>query len=110
MLDLQTNLAWDTLLELGDRAHGPLYARLTQALREAIREGRLPSGSALPPSRLLAEQVGCSRSVVTEAYEQLDESAADRLEDELDACGESAGGRARARSGFVAARHAADPR
>jgi GntR family transcriptional regulator/MocR family aminotransferase len=71
MLDLQTNLAWDTLLDLGDRARGPLYARLTRALREAIREGRLPSGSALPPSRLLAEQLECSRSVVTEAYEQL---------------------------------------
>jgi GntR family transcriptional regulator/MocR family aminotransferase len=66
----QTNLAWDALLELGDR-HGPLHARLSSALREAIRDGRLPAGSALPPSRTLAEDLGCSRWVVTEAYAQL---------------------------------------
>jgi GntR family transcriptional regulator / MocR family aminotransferase len=66
----QTNLAWDTLLELGGR-QGPLHARLSGALREAIRDRRLPAGSALPPSRALAEDLGCSRWVVTEAYAQL---------------------------------------
>jgi GntR family transcriptional regulator / MocR family aminotransferase len=66
----QTNLAWDTLLELGGRP-GPLHARLSGALREAIRDRRLPAGSALPPSRALAEDLGCSRWVVTEAYAQL---------------------------------------
>jgi DNA-binding transcriptional MocR family regulator len=45
--------------------------RLSAALREAIRDGRLPAGSALPPSRALAESLGCSRWVVTEAYAQL---------------------------------------
>src|SRR5262249_10882306 len=49
----------------------PLHGRLSTALREAIRAGRLPAGSALPPSRVLAENLGCSRWVVTEAYEQL---------------------------------------
>jgi len=67
----QTNLAWDTLLELGDAASGPLHARLSGALRQAIRAGRLPAGSALPPSRQLATDLGCSRWVVTEAYAQL---------------------------------------
>jgi GntR family transcriptional regulator/MocR family aminotransferase len=69
----QTNLAWDTLLELGEGQgrSGPLHARLSSALREAIRGGRLPAGSALPPSRTLAEDLGCSRWVVTEAYAQL---------------------------------------
>jgi GntR family transcriptional regulator/MocR family aminotransferase len=67
----QTNRAWDTLLELGDGHRGPLHARLSSALREAIRSGRLPPGSALPPSRALAEDLGCSRWVVTEAYAQL---------------------------------------
>ena len=71
MSGFQTNLAWDTLLELGDGRHGPLHARLSSALREAIRDGRLPPGSALPPSRALAEDLGCSRWVVTEAYAQL---------------------------------------
>jgi len=67
----RTNLAWDTLLELGDAAFGPLHARLSGALRQAIRAGRLPAGSALPPSRQLATDLGCSRWVVTEAYAQL---------------------------------------
>ncbi len=71
MPEFQTNLAWDTFLELGDGRHGPLHARLSSALREAIRGGRLPPGSALPPSRALAEDLGCSRWVVTEAYAQL---------------------------------------
>jgi GntR family transcriptional regulator/MocR family aminotransferase len=70
MSNFQTNLAWDTLLELGGRA-GPRHARLSAALREAIRDGRLPPGSALPPSRDLAAELGCSRWVVTEAYAQL---------------------------------------
>jgi GntR family transcriptional regulator/MocR family aminotransferase len=71
MSRFQTNLAWDTLLEVGDARHGPLHARLSSALREAIRDGRLPPGSALPPSRVLAEDLDCSRWVVTEAYAQL---------------------------------------
>jgi GntR family transcriptional regulator / MocR family aminotransferase len=70
MAEFQTNLAWDTLLELGGRP-GPLHARLSGALREAIRDQRVPAGSALPPSRTLAEDLGCSRWVVTEAYAQL---------------------------------------
>ena len=70
MAGSQTNLAWDTLLEVSGRP-GPLHARLSGALREAIRDRRLPAGSALPPSRTLAEDLGCSRWVVTEAYAQL---------------------------------------
>jgi GntR family transcriptional regulator / MocR family aminotransferase len=68
---LQTNSAWHALLDVEPRNGEPLHARLTQALREAIRLRRLPAGSALPPSRILAEDLGCSRWVVTEAYGQL---------------------------------------
>jgi GntR family transcriptional regulator/MocR family aminotransferase len=50
---------------------GPLHGRLTDALREAIREGRLRAGSLLPSSRVLAAELGCSRWVVTQAYAQL---------------------------------------
>lgn len=67
----RTNLAWDTLLDLGDARTGPLHDRLTRALRSAIRSGRIAPGSALPPSRTLATSLGCSRWVVTQAYEQL---------------------------------------
>jgi GntR family transcriptional regulator/MocR family aminotransferase len=71
--DSQTNLAWATLLDLDPREHGrtPLHDRLAHALRAAIRDGRLVAGSAVPPSRALAEELSCSRWVVTEAYGQL---------------------------------------
>jgi GntR family transcriptional regulator/MocR family aminotransferase len=67
----QTNLAWATLLDVGPAEHGRLHDRLANALRTAIRNGRLPEGAAVPPSRALAEELGCSRWVVTEAYGQL---------------------------------------
>jgi GntR family transcriptional regulator / MocR family aminotransferase len=69
--ETQTNLAWDTLFAIEGPPAGPLHVRLTRAIREAIRTGLLPVGSALPPTRQLAVDVGCSRWVVTEAYEQL---------------------------------------
>jgi GntR family transcriptional regulator/MocR family aminotransferase len=67
----QTNFAWATLLDVGSPARGRLHDRLAHALRAAIRDGRLAEGAALPPSRALAEELGCSRWVVTEAYGQL---------------------------------------
>ncbi|GIF77140.1 MocR-like pyridoxine biosynthesis transcription factor PdxR [Asanoa siamensis] len=70
VVDFQTNLAWATLLDLAPGA-GPAHQRLARALRAAIRDGRLPTGAAVPPSRALAEELGCSRWVVTEAYGQL---------------------------------------
>ena len=67
----QTNAAWDTLLDLDAQSAGPLHDRLRRALRSAIVSGRIAAGSALPPSRTLAADLGCSRWVVTEAYAQL---------------------------------------
>ncbi|MBB5806490.1 GntR family transcriptional regulator/MocR family aminotransferase [Saccharothrix ecbatanensis] len=69
----QTNFAWATLLDVGppERGGRRLHDRLAHALRTAIREGRLVEGAAVPPSRALAEEFGCSRWVVTEAYGQL---------------------------------------
>jgi len=68
----QTNFAWATLLEVGPAERGHrLHDRLAHALRTAIRDGRLAEGAAVPPSRALAEELGCSRWVVTEAYGQL---------------------------------------
>lgn len=67
----QTNLAWATLLDLRPAERGRLHDRLAHALRAAIRDGRLAEGAAVPPSRALAEELGCSRWVVTEAYGQL---------------------------------------
>ena len=50
---------------------GSLTRRLTAALREGIQTGQLPADTAVPPSRALAAELGCSRWVVTEAYGQL---------------------------------------
>ncbi|WP_309103477.1 PLP-dependent aminotransferase family protein [Microbacterium sp.] len=71
-------LAWETLLDLDSGADAgmtalrqPLRGRLERALRAAVAEGRLPTGAALPASRVMAETLGVSRWVVTEAYGQL---------------------------------------
>jgi GntR family transcriptional regulator/MocR family aminotransferase len=70
MKNFRSNLS-SILLDLGPASSGPLYDRLARALRDAIHGSRLPAGSALPPSRVLAAELGCSRWVVTEAYAQL---------------------------------------
>jgi GntR family transcriptional regulator/MocR family aminotransferase len=46
-------------------------AGLEVALREAVRGGRLASGTALPSSRALARDLGIARNTVAEAYSQL---------------------------------------
>ncbi|MEV5778474.1 PLP-dependent aminotransferase family protein [Streptomyces antimycoticus] len=52
--------------------HGPgLRAGLIQALRDAIRTGRLPSGTRLPSSRQLAGDLGMARNTVADAYAEL---------------------------------------
>ncbi|WP_217169685.1 PLP-dependent aminotransferase family protein [Streptomyces sp. AC512_CC834] len=63
--------AWELLLPA---ASAPARARgraLQAALRDAVRSGRLAPGTRLPSSRDLAGDLGVSRGLVTEAYEQL---------------------------------------
>jgi len=71
MAGKQANLAWETLLDLSATRSGSLHMRLAAAIRAAVRDGRLPVGAALPPSRMLAADLGVSRWTVTEAYSQL---------------------------------------
>jgi GntR family transcriptional regulator/MocR family aminotransferase len=52
-------------------AADPLSVQVTRQLRAAMREGRVTAGERLPSSRALAGTLGVSRTVVTEAYEQL---------------------------------------
>jgi GntR family transcriptional regulator / MocR family aminotransferase len=55
-----------------DRKNGPpLHVQIERELRHAIRSGRLPSGTPLPSSRTLAQDLGISRGVIVEAYDQL---------------------------------------
>jgi GntR family transcriptional regulator / MocR family aminotransferase len=49
----------------------PLRAQLEQELRSAIRAGQLRPGNEVPSSRVLAQDLGLSRGLVVEAYEQL---------------------------------------
>jgi GntR family transcriptional regulator / MocR family aminotransferase len=44
---------------------------LAGELRSGIRDGRLPAGTVLPATRLLAGDLGVSRGVIVEAYRQL---------------------------------------
>jgi GntR family transcriptional regulator / MocR family aminotransferase len=46
-------------------------AGLENALRGAVRDGRLPPGARLPPSRTLAADLGIARNSVADAYGQL---------------------------------------
>src|SRR6187200_3787261 len=56
------NSGLDLLVELGgDRAAGGLRSRLEESLRDAVRSGRLPLGTRLPPTRALARDLGISR-------------------------------------------------
>lgn len=53
--------------------HGPLHVQLTRALKSALSAGLVHSNNRLPPSRLLARELGISRNTVLTAYEQLRE-------------------------------------
>jgi GntR family transcriptional regulator/MocR family aminotransferase len=50
---------------------GPRHAALEDAVRGAIREGRLAAGTRLPSTRALAGDLGLSRGTVVEAFAQL---------------------------------------
>ncbi|SHG87424.1 MocR-like pyridoxine biosynthesis transcription factor PdxR [Streptoalloteichus hindustanus] len=49
----------------------PLRVAIEQALREAIRTGRLATGAPVPSTRALAGELGVSRGTVVGAYDQL---------------------------------------
>ena len=58
----------DLHLELGD---GARRASIEDALRRAIREGRLAPGTRVPSTRALSRDLAVARGTVTEAYDQL---------------------------------------
>ncbi len=73
MAGLRTNshLASDLLVALRREAQVPLHRQIEVSIREGIRSGRLGFGTSLPPTRTLAADLGVSRGVVVEAYQQL---------------------------------------
>ncbi len=58
----------DLLVEVGSSR---LRQALEEALRDAVRGGRLPQGLRLPSSRQLAADLGVARNTVADAYGQL---------------------------------------
>jgi GntR family transcriptional regulator/MocR family aminotransferase len=69
MAEIRTNS--ELLVMLRHDAHVPLHRQIETSIRDSIRAGRLTLGSPLPPSRVLAADLGVSRGVVVEAYQQL---------------------------------------
>ncbi|MEV0095488.1 PLP-dependent aminotransferase family protein [Streptomyces sp. NPDC050738] len=63
--------SWELLLPAAAAPARSRGRQLQEALREAVRSGRLAAGTRLPASRELAADLGVSRGLVTEAYEQL---------------------------------------
>jgi GntR family transcriptional regulator/MocR family aminotransferase len=68
MTDRWANFGLDLHLELASTGR---TRSLENALRSAIREGRLASGTRLPASRVLAGDLGVARNSVAEVYGQL---------------------------------------
>ncbi len=61
-------------LDVADAPRGGRAGWLAERLRDAIADGRLPVGTALPATRVLAAELHVSRGVVTEAYRRLAET------------------------------------
>jgi GntR family transcriptional regulator/MocR family aminotransferase len=61
----------DLHIDLAAAAGPSLSARVENALRDGIRTGLLAPASRLPSTRTLSAQLGVSRGVVVEAYQQL---------------------------------------
>jgi GntR family transcriptional regulator/MocR family aminotransferase len=66
-----SGLAGYLLIELRRDVRAPLHRQIEASIREGIRSGRLRLGSSLPPTRTMAAELGVSRGVVVEAYQQL---------------------------------------
>ncbi|WP_078613030.1 PLP-dependent aminotransferase family protein [Streptomyces katrae] len=64
-----TGTGTDLHLELSP--DGARRTALAQALREAVRSGRLAGGTRLPPYRALAADLGLARNAVADAYAEL---------------------------------------
>lgn len=63
--------AAEILLHLDRSAGVPLRTQLEEGLRGLIRSGALDPGATLPSTRILAADLGVSRRMVVEAYQQL---------------------------------------
>src|SRR5689334_4659472 len=61
----------ELLVELRRESSVPLHQQLEAGIRDRIRQGLLRADAVLPATRALAADLGLSRGVVVEAYQQL---------------------------------------
>jgi GntR family transcriptional regulator/MocR family aminotransferase len=61
----------EILIHLTPKNKASLRLQVESGIRQAIHTGRLAAGTLLPATRVLAADLGISRGVVIEAYEQL---------------------------------------
>ncbi|MBM0274966.1 MocR-like pyridoxine biosynthesis transcription factor PdxR [Micromonospora tarensis] len=66
-----SSTATDLLIAVDRSAAEPLHRQIAASIRGGIRAGRLRLGTSLPPTRTIAADLGVSRGVVVEAYQQL---------------------------------------
>ena len=66
-----SGLGPELLLQLDRGCGQPLRSQLEAGVRDAIRTGRVRGGERLPSSRELASELGVSRGLVQECYNQL---------------------------------------
>ena len=69
MTKTRTNSGLLVVLRRGSR--DALHRQIEVSIRNSIRAGQLRRGATLPPTRVLAADLGVSRGVVVEAYQQL---------------------------------------
>src|SRR5262247_948781 len=67
----RTTFSPELLFRVNPKGDAPLRLQVESGLRQAIHTGRLAAGTLLPATRVLAADLGISRGVVIEAYEQL---------------------------------------
>jgi GntR family transcriptional regulator / MocR family aminotransferase len=69
----RTNLSpvSELAIDLDRNGGDALHRQIEASIRNRIRSGALPVGIALPPTRILATELGVTRGVVVEAYAQL---------------------------------------
>ena len=67
----KTSSHLELLVPLDRGTPEPLHRQLERELRDAVRSGRLANGAAMPSTRALGRELGLSRGVVVEAYDQL---------------------------------------
>jgi GntR family transcriptional regulator/MocR family aminotransferase len=66
-----SRLTGNLLIELRRDGPAPLHRQIEASIRDGIRSGRLRLGTSLPATRAVAANLGVSRGVVVEAYQQL---------------------------------------